>query len=225
MGRDHVTLPPPDPLPTTLEIVEWREKTEFVRIYNPNAFGQTELTFRHHGPLSRFDHHRAPPEAPEEDLERAIWYGAPIEQPTIEAFEICAWECFASKLRVDPSYRLGRVQVASGEKLVLLSLIDGAANQAGTVAQIAATPNAEDSQAWSRFFYETDSVYGTLDGLVYRSAWTGGLCVALYERAAPAMAVRSGLSSLPLRHPWLEERLAELAKQYGWTIAVAGLPK
>jgi hypothetical protein len=194
-------------------------------MYNPASYAQNALTFRHNGPRARFDHHRPPPESPEEDPDRGVWYGAPLEQPAggLPALEVCAWECFGAERRIELSFRLGRVRVSVGERLRLLSLIDGAAIRAGTVAQIAATPNAEDSQAWSRFFYESESIYGMLDGLLYRSAWTGGLGLALYERAKTAIVAHAGISSLPLYHPLLEGPIAEVAERNGWSIATADL--
>jgi len=226
--RDHLAPPPPDPLPTDPKTVTWSGGTELLRIFNPLPHGYTELSFRHWGPALRFDHQRAPITAPETDPDRGVWYGAPLDQPTgrgsVGALELCMWECFASQRRVDPTCALGRVKVKVGSAVRLLSVVGSDAADAGTIAQIAATPNPGMSRAWSRFFYERSDVYGDIDGLLYRSAWVGGLNVLLYERAGGKIEAAGALGSLPLAHPALQFEVAAIADRRKWTVASAVLP-
>jgi hypothetical protein len=221
--RNHVKPPPPDPAPGAPEIVLWGEGTEILRIFDPTEGSNTELSFRLFGPILRFDHHRAPLENAAIDKERAIWYGAPLDQPEgmVTALEICMWESFAAERRVLPNRALGRVRVAAGQTLALLSLVDADAVRAGTIAQLAVTANPRDSQEWSRFFYDEPDIYTRIDGLLYRSAWIGGFNIALYERGQPKLESHPGLGSLPLDHPSLRGPIAEIACRHGWTLARA----
>jgi len=226
--RDQLLPPPPDPLPTDPKTAHWGAGTELLRIYSPLPYGYTELSFRWWGPALRFDHHRSPITAPSDDPERSVWYGAPLAQPisrgSVRALELCMWECFGRERRVDLSCSLGRVKVKAGETLDLLSLVDADAADAGTIAQLAATPTPGMSQAWSRFFYDRPDVYGDIDGLLYRSTWLGGLNVLLYERAGGKIEPYAALGSLPLTHPALQTEVASIADARRWTLASAVLP-
>lgn len=194
-------------------------RTEFLRIYDPVLRGATELSFRHWGPRLRFDHHRAPIAAPADDSERAVWYGAPLVQDpgSVGPLELCLWERFADARRVELAQALGRVRVVAGHELLLLSLIDADAAEAGTIAQVAATANAEMSQAWSRYFWEHPEIYGEIDGMLYRSAWVGAVNVCLYERAAPKIEP-VGIGSMLLDDPRLAGQIAEIADRRRWTL-------
>ena len=221
--RNHVKPPPLDPTPSAPKIVLRGEGTEILRIFNPTEHSHTELSFRPFGPILRFDHHRAPLDNAAIDEERAIWYGAPLEQPEgmVTALEICMWECFAAERRVMPNRALGRVRVAAGQTLALLSLVDADAVSAGTITQLAAAANPHDSQEWSRFFYDKPDIYTRIDGLLYRSAWIGGFNIALSERGRPKLESHPDPGSLPLEHPSLRGPIAEIAYRNGWTLARA----
>jgi hypothetical protein len=39
--------------------------------------------------------------------------------------------------------------------------------KAGSVAALAKTADRELSQAWSRYFYEQEEIYGKIDGIIY----------------------------------------------------------
>lgn len=221
LPRDHVA-PPPPAVPPTPVTAEWKAGTEILRIYSLSAYTPDELSFRFYGPLLRFDHHRAPITAPAEDPERAIWYGAKLNQPPgmVSALEVCMWECFAAERRVDTSRLLGRVQVRAGEALRLLDLTGSHATDAGTIKQLANTPSPADSQEWSRYFYEHPQVYEEIDGLLFESAWCGGLNVALYERCR-AKLDPVGIGSLALSNSALYGEVVTIAAKRGWSIAAA----
>jgi hypothetical protein len=223
--RDHVEHPPPNPLPDDPEIVTLPAGTAVLRIFSPEAYGATALTFRRWGPANRFDHQRSPIDEPEEDPERGIWYGSPLAQPddTESAFETCLRECFQSLRRVDPNAHLARVRIVEGDTLRVLSLVDGGAIRAGSIAQMAWCGDARKSQAWSRWFYETPGVFGEVDGLLYRSMYNGALNVALYERASAALEPHPAHESLRLDHPALYPAVVAFAVPKGWSVATAEL--
>jgi hypothetical protein len=55
--------------------------------------------------------------------------------------------------------------------------------RAGTVAAIAKESNRLISQEWSRYFYDNEFIYGTVDGLIFNNAHNDEEALALYERA------------------------------------------
>lgn len=221
--RNHVTPPPPKVTPNP-QLVTYLAGTQLLRIYDPQ-WSPDEIFFRHWGPRLRFDHHRAPLAQPETDEERAIWYGAPLIQASdeIEGLEVCLWECFGERRRIDPGCFLGRIRVADGHELKLLNLVDKGAIEAGTIAQIAATPDPALSQEWSRYFYENPMLYDEIDGLFYRSSWIGGINVALYERGAAKVESRPELASLRFTEGGLGYRIARFADRYGFSLSCAEL--
>jgi hypothetical protein len=199
--------------------------TEILRIFNPEPHGYTAVSFRRFGPALRFDHHRGPLDDPREDPDRGIWYGALLAQPAdVEsAFETCLRECFQAIRRVDPDAHLGRVRIRDGDRLRLLSLVDGAATRAGTIFQLPASSDARKTQAWSRYFYETPAVYDEVDGLLYRSAYNGSLNVALYERANGALEPHPEHESLRLGHPALYPAVVAFAVPKKWSLRTVEL--
>jgi hypothetical protein len=110
---------------------------------------------------------------------RGIWYGGlTLACAVVDAFDSGI---------VDPrTTRLVRARTTRA--LDLLDLRGRAAMRAGTVAAIAAGDHVP-SRAWSRYVHEdSDGRYGAVDGL-HGSAHNGDPAVALYERAAGALAV------------------------------------
>jgi hypothetical protein len=145
-----------------------------LRIFNPTSHNVTALTFRKTGPICRFDHHKEA-DPPAHDPDRGIIYGA----WTLRA---CLVEVFGDTRIVQP----GEYQVAAltiTRELRLLDLRGGNAMRAGTVAAICKDSRRSDSQAWSRFFYDTEYEYGRLDGLIWGNAHNDEDAIALYERA------------------------------------------
>lgn len=151
-----------------------------MRIFDPTKYDAKAVTFRHHGPLRRFDHHRpAADGAPKDDLERGIWYGG-FDLPG------CIVEVYGDTGVIVPGERL----VATAEvrrDLVLLDLRGRGAMRAGTVAASSKTADVALGQAWSRHFYEERAEYGEIDGLLYLNAHNDDRAVALYERARGAL--------------------------------------
>jgi hypothetical protein len=147
-----------------------------VRLFDPSRHVATATGFRSYGPLLRFDHHRGREYGkPGDDVERGIYYAA----MTLSG---CLVEVFGDTDVVD----LGSHKVASPilrRDLRLLDLRGSGAMRAGTKAAIAKVSTRGLSQAWSRHFYETQEVYGEVDGLIFRNAHNDEEAVALYERA------------------------------------------
>ena len=131
--RDHVTPPPQPKSPKPVIKKSAKAQGGLLRIYTASTHTPDEPTFRHYGPALRFDHHRGSMAAAEVDVERGIWYGAALRQPSgmVSALEVCMWECFGAERRVDMSRFLGRVQVRGGESLRLLDLTGAKAIEAG----------------------------------------------------------------------------------------------
>ena len=180
--------------------------TALLRIYDPTQYEAGPTTFRPFGPLLRFDHHpgvgRAMKRQPCLDPARGILYAA-------HTLSCCMVESFG-----DASIGLGERCVARIEvtrPLKLLDLVEEAM-AAGTIAAIAATEHHYKAQEWSRRFYE-DAVYENLDGIAYRGAHNGEICLALYERARDGL--RSELDdSLRLDAPKLRNTLLDIAMRH-----------
>ncbi|MDB5059799.1 MAG: hypothetical protein JWO59_3271 [Chloroflexi bacterium] len=199
------TGPAPTPITTTIPI----EQT-LKRIWDPSRYEATALGFREKGPFSRFDHQR--PDRPgspfEPDAGRGIWYaGLTLASALIETFG-----------SHDPSrtvdlagpYRVGLVHLE--RNFVMLDLRGDGAALAGTVHALCGTSDRPLSQAWARYFYEETTVYGVIDGILYPSAHNGQECVAVFERAATALACPNE-DVLPLAHPRLRPAIEGAARR------------
>jgi hypothetical protein len=204
--------PPSGPAvdPATVAVETIPAGTRLLRIYNPTRHRARELSFRRTGPIMRFDHHRASPQAPRRDPARGIWYGA-LE------LETCACEVFGR----DGVVRLssGRLAVPqTARELRLVDLRGAGAERAGVPELAIRTADRELSCAWSRHIYEHEAGYGAADGLIWPSARTAGDCLALYERARDALECPDPCS-LPLSHPRLIDALLRIAQRHGYEIA------
>lgn len=214
----RIAYPPPigaapDPLHATLA----SDRT-LKRIFDPTRYGATALGFRAEGPLSRFDHQRpereGSPLAP--DAGRGTWYAGRTLSAALAEF-------FGS---ANPSrivdlggpYQVALVRLR--HSLRLLDLRKEGAMRAGTVHAVCATPDRALAQAWARYFYDQAVVYGDIDGILYPSAHNEEACVALFERAAPAL-VSPPSGTLPLRHRGLRPAL-EVAAQRNHLVLIGG---
>lgn len=163
---------PPAPKFWTLEAGQ-----TIVRLYDPSRFNVGPLTFRHFGPLLRFDHQigqgSGMKREPCADSERGILYAAP-------SLACCVAEVFGDMgTVVAGEYRVALVEVT--RDLRLLDLVDEAM-AAGTIAALSATEHHRKAQEWSRRFYG-DAAYEQPDGIYYRAAHNGEEAFAFYERA------------------------------------------
>gem|GEM_PF-4859002 len=88
----------------------------------------------------------------------------------------------------------------------------------GTYAAVSSVRNRRLTQAWGKYFYEAEDVYGRVDGLYYRGAHNAGLCVALYERSIDAILC---VRTVPLGDPSLAFEIADAQRRYGLTLFTA----
>jgi len=177
-----------------------------VRLFDPGSFGAHALVFRTYGPISRFDHQRAPYPTRADDPDRGIVYGA-------NSLSSCIVEIFGDSRVVE----VGTWEVAAlttSRALNLLDLRGSGAMRAGTVAAISKESNRQFSQEWSRYFYDTAFVYGEVDGLVFHSAHNDEDAYALYERASDALDCAPA-DVRPLRHDSLRAAVREITISNG----------
>lgn len=181
-----------------------------VRIFDPTRRNAEALTFRFNGPRARFDHHRGdgPDRTPTDDPERAVYYAAWSDDLS-EALSSCLVEVFGDTRIVE----LGNFHAAMPSVIRPMRLLDlrgRGAMRAGTVAAIAKCDHRQ-SQPWSRYFYESESAYGTVDGLMYHNAHNDEPAVMLYERARTAMMCHDD-AIVRLDQPALQPLLDDLLR-------------
>jgi len=175
--------------------------SKLIRLFDPTKFGATALSFRHFGPVSRFDHHRAPFPTTAHDADRGIIYAA-------QTLSGCLVEIFGDAKIVETS----NVEVASlavSRDLNLLDLRGTGAMNAGTVSAVCKDSNRQFSQAWSRFFYENTFVYRHLDGIIFGNAHNDENAFAFYERCAAAF---SATAVCPLKDDALRVEILKTAQ-------------
>ena len=189
-----IAAPPPAqrPRPQHLTLTQG---SELYRIYDPARHGAGPLSFRHVGPLVRFDHHT------QGAAERAIYYAA-------LSLEGCVVEVFGDVGVV----RLCELRVANPlleRELLLLDLRGRAAMRAGTVVAVSSADHAL-SQQWSRYFNDNPDSYGQIDGLIYAKAHNGADAIALYERSQGAVTCPAE-RDWSLRDPVVETAIRAIA--------------
>jgi hypothetical protein len=162
-----------------------------MRIFDPSRRSTRALTFRANGPRARFDHHRGdgPDRMPADDPDRAVYY-ASWSDDLVTAFESCFVKVFGDHDAVVLGDRLLAMPTVT-RVMRLLDLRDHGAMRAGTVAAVAKCEH-NLSQAWSRHFYEHESIYMLIDGLMYRNAHNDGPAMMFFERAQDALVCTDG---------------------------------
>jgi hypothetical protein len=185
--------------------------TQLVRIYDPRPpHRASELTFRHFGPLLRFDHHSLIKDEAADDPARAIWYAA------YEDLSCAIVETFADDQVIRPQYyRLAAPRII--EPLRLLDLRRNGAIRAGTTPEISKTGEYSYSWSWSRYWYQ-EHACESVDGILYYGARNDGLCVALYERAESRLECND--CSIELGHPALRDELLRIADETGYRLVL-----
>lgn len=179
------------------------------RIFSPE-FNPTALTFRHWGPLGRFDHQRcnmlddcyaARTCEPTTDSERGISYFA----PTISS---CLVEVFGDAGIIQiTDHRIGLI--TPNRDLNLLDIRNQGAMRAGAnEATLAKIADRGVSQTWSRYFYEQPKIYTQIHGIIYGNAHNDEDAIALYERAEQFLILKEELS---LKHKDLRSLILKAA--------------
>ncbi|WP_013323995.1 RES family NAD+ phosphorylase [Gloeothece verrucosa] len=175
-----VKIAPPPPINSPSPIIyELSVDDYIIRIFDPTKYQTQALTFRYYGPISRFDHHRGSLNNPQNDSERGIYYAA-------FTLSGCLVECFGDTGVIEIKDQCV-AQVQLTRTIKLLDLRGSAAMKAGSVAALAKDADRKLTQTWSRYFYEQDSIYSVVDGIIYYNAHNDEKAVALFERAKSAL--------------------------------------
>ncbi len=210
MVRD-LTLPA-RPLPTGAARTSWRWRSPTVarpwlwcRVYHRSAHTPTGDTARRYGPLARFDPHTPPFASPADDpVGRTVLYvGADLATSACEVFGE------TGEVRLCPGWRVALLR--PDRPLSLLDLTaPGCALAIGALPALADGPLARElTQAWARAIYEDRPAGPASTGVRYRSAYNGGLALAVWDSAAAVSTVRAAgvVQDFALTYPPILARL------------------
>lgn len=202
-----VHLPPPL-RSIAPKFVTLNRNDELLRIFDPTKYNATATDFRNYGPVSRFDHHRQYPN--KIDPERSVIYAS-------STLSCCLVEIFGDGgiIRIEQQ-QLAFITLKNVFKL--LDLRGSAAMAAGTVAALSSITERNISQAWGRYFYENQQLYGEIDGLIFSGAHNGEDAVCLYERAESKLA-SAHTEILNLNHPDLRDTILSIAKNHSLIVS------
>lgn len=166
------------------------------------------------GPLGRFDPHTAPPDAPAVDpAGRSVLYvGEDLVTSACEVFGE------AGEALLCPAWRVALLRPTRPRTLFDLTA-PGSAMAIGALPSLADGPYARGlTQQWARAIYEDDPTGRHVDGVRYRSAYDGGLALALWDSAGTAATVTDAdliEQDHRLTHPAVLDRLeAGLARRH-----------
>ena len=189
---------PPDPLHYVIPGGSY-----LLRIFNPTRHNTQALTFRHYGPINRFDHQQNTSTGkPAEDPDRGIYYAG-------FTLSCCLVEYFGDSGVIEiKDEQVAQVQLQ--RNLRLLDLRGPGSLRAGSVAALAKVADRAFSQTWSRYFYEQTTLYGTIDGICYFNAHNDEAAIALYERSQSALHCPD-TQILALQHPSLRPAIQQAA--------------
>ncbi len=195
-----IPFPPPDPKISVSPVFEFLNPgTKLRRIFDPTKYNTKATTFRHYGPIGRFDHQRGSSRKPNFDSARGINYWG-------FSLSCCLVEVFGDTRVIDTENKeVALVELA--EAIKLLDLRGSGAMRSGIVSAIAKTAQRNLSQAWSSYFYEQ---YDEIDGLFFNNAHNDEAAIALYERAQPQLDAAK-IASFPLDAVALEAVIADCA--------------
>jgi RES domain-containing protein len=168
-------------------------------VYHLSRHTPDGITFRRYGPLYRFDHHRAADPTQDDPEGRRILY-------VREDLATSACEVFgqAGVAAVCPNYRVAIAAPTS--KLELFDLA-----RKGAAMAIGALPSLADgnekrplTQEWARAVYEDKPAGPKIVGIHYRSAYNGGISLALWDCDRDIEVLRDAhgvLQDFPLNDP------------------------
>jgi hypothetical protein len=198
-----VTIAPPPPINQPNPIIyDLPAGENLVRVFDPTHYGTQALTFRFYGPKHRFDHHRGGINNRGNDPERGIYYAA----LTLSG---CLVECFGDTGIIEIQEQ-SICYVEISRHLKLLDLRDAGAMRSGANATLAKTADRSLSQEWSRYFYENENIYTSIDGLIYYNAHNDEEAIALYERAQNALICQPN-QVMRLDNPSLRPAIQQVA--------------
>ncbi len=211
--------PPPPLVQPKPRFYKLEKDIELVKIFLPQ-YSPTAVSFRFHGPYSRFDHHQGNPPCvdydareckPCKDAKRGISY---------LAFTLsgCLVEVFGDQGCVEITDKYKIAILTSKKDLKLLDVRDNGAMLAGAnEATLAKTDKRSVSQAWSRYFYEQKAIYSDIHGIIYRNAHNNEEAIALYERAKRLLTCLPK-DVLPLGDQSLRGVILEAAQENNLTV-------
>jgi hypothetical protein len=190
------------------ELMRLPAGAELWRIYFSGGSHPTDWNeFRSFGPLptARFDHHLEPPH----EQDRGILYAA-VHGPT------CLAQVFQEKRNIDRERR-SPVLVAFTlvRDISVLDLSSTWPTAAGASMVICSGPRPR-ARRWSQAIYDA---YPDVEGLWYPSSmYANRPCIALYERAADALATPPRMHRL-LSDPLLDHYLLKAAQDIRYSLA------
>ena len=202
--------PDPDRLRTTdPSLITLTSDQPLQRIYQRGgAYPTLWNSFRHYGPLSRFDHHLLDKHGAPFQQDRGILYAA-TDVPTAIAEFFQRNQRRVNRTRHQPwlvSFKLAN-------EICLLDLTDTFPIRVGGSMKLMSGPFAH-AQAWSRGFYKA---YPEIAGLYYLSSLTNRPAIALYERAnTPALFPKNTDFHRALVDPLMHRALNVIVEEIGY---------
>lgn len=183
------------------------------RIYKRGgAYPTLWNSFRHYGPLSRFDHQLSDGRGKPFQQERGILYAA-TDIPTAIA------EFFQrNQRRVNCTrHQPWLVSFKLASEVRLLDVTDTFCVRVGGSMKLVSGPFAH-AQAWSRGFYQA---YPEIAGLYYLSSLTNRPTIALYERAnTPTLFPESTRFHRALADPLMHKALNIIVDEIGYGLVL-----
>ena len=204
--------PPVQPLSAGGKSYSWirgKRRWQWCRVYHRGTYTPRGDTARIFGPLARFDPHTPDPGHPAIDpTGRSILYiGDNLATSACEVFgEV-------GEALICPNWRVALLEPVT--RLQVLDLV-----RPGSAMAIGALPTLGDgalprslTQQWARAIYEDHPLGTPAAGIRYRSAYNGGVALALWDTDHKIRVVvdSSGAEAdLPLNHPGILIRLKTL---------------
>lgn len=202
--------PPTRPLPRGAATWSWSRgisaRWQWVRIYHQGPHSKNGHTPRIWGPKARFDPHRrdrAGKPQVDPDGRSVLYVGADLATSLCEVFGE------GRDAAICPMWRAAILEPVT--PLVLLDLC-----KAGSAMAIGALPALADcnekrdlTQQWARAIYEDQPARRPVTGIRYRSAYNGGVSIALWDSAGRVRTVmtRSRVADHALDSPVLLPRI------------------
>jgi hypothetical protein len=92
------------------------------------------------------------------------------------------------------------------QPMLLLNLCGSGAMLVGSTTKIAKDSAREDTQAWSRYFYDHTQIFKQVDGLIYANSHNDETVICFYERAI-SKPEHTESFNLPLDSPGLQPEI------------------
>lgn len=186
-----IPLSPSNP-PSNLkpDFVTLNPGKEIRRIYKDKD-NRDEKTFNYQGPCGCFDHHRHTIDHPQVDIDRGVSYWG-------DTLSCCLVKIFGDQKFITQEDRQIRRagMLTISQSMLLLNLCGSGAMLVGSTSKIAKDSVREDTQAWSRYFYENTQIFKQIDGLIYANSHNDETVICFYERAVSKLKDAESFSIL-----------------------------